>query len=122
MGTTHEFTLVADADFAGKEGYAVVVKAGELVHRTPVATIATAGKAIDGIVTDITADGKAGAPLAIARVGDIVKAKIGTGGVTSGDELVVEAGGKLIKAGEGVAVAKALDTGKENDLILVLIK
>lgn len=122
MGITHEFTLVADADFTGKEGYAVVVKAGELVHRTPVGTIATAGKAIDGIVTDITGDGKAGTPLAIARIGDIVKAKIGTGGVTSGDELVVEAGGKLIKAGEGVAVAKALGTGKENDLIPVLIK
>lgn len=121
MGTTHEFTLIADADFSDKLGCAVVVKA-ELVHKTPVGTLATAAKAIDGIVTDITADGKAGAPLAIARVGDIAFAKIGADGVTVGDELVVGTEGRLIKAGEGVAVAKALATGAENELIPVLIK
>lgn len=119
MGRTNEFTLVADADFAGKLGCAVVVKA-ELVHNTPVGTLATAGQAIDGIVTDITA----GAPqvLAVAKVGDIAFAKVGVGGVTVGDELVVGADGALVKAGEGVAVAKALATGKEGERIAVIIK
>ncbi len=119
MGRTNEFTLVADADFTGKLGHAVVVKA-EMVHKTPVGTIATAGQAIDGIVTDITA----GAPqvLAVAKVGDIVFACVGAGGVTVGDELVVADGGKLVKAGEGVAVAKALATGVENELVPVIIK
>ena len=120
MGRTNEFTLVADADFTGKLGCAVVVKA-QLVNNTPVATLATAEKAIDGIVTDITADGKAGAPLAVAKVGDIAFARIG-GAVTVGDELVVGENGKLIKAGEGVAVAKALATGKADERIPVLIK
>ena len=70
MGRTNEFTLVADGDFAGKLGYAVKVKAETLVHNTPVGTLAGAGEAIDGIVTDITA----GNPqvLAVAKVGDIV--------------------------------------------------
>ena len=119
MGRTNEFTLVADADFTGKAGYAVKVK-NELVNRTPVGTIATAGEAIDGIVTDITA----GSPqvLAVAKVGDIVFACIGAGGVTVGDELVVGADGRLVKAGDGVAVAKALATGAEGEMIPVLIK
>ena len=119
MGKTKEFTLVADADFTGKLGCAVVVKKAELVHNTPVGTLATASKAIDGIITDITA----GAPqvLAVAKVGDIAFAKIG-GQVTVGDELVVGTNGALIKAGEGVAVAKALATGKEGERIPVIIK
>lgn len=118
MGRTNEFTLVADADFTGKLGCAVVVKA-ELVHGTPVGTLATAGKAIDGIVTDITA----GAPqvLAVAKVGDIAFAKIG-GEITVGDELVVGENGTLVEAGEGVAVAKALATGKAGERIPVIIK
>ena len=36
MGSTNEFTLVADGDFAGKLGYAVKVKGETLVHNTPV--------------------------------------------------------------------------------------
>lgn len=119
MGRTNEFTLVADADFTGKLGYAVKVKA-EMVHKTPVGTIATAGQAIDGIVTDITA----GAPqvLAVAKVGDIVLACVGTGGVTVGDELEVAEGGALVKKTSGVAVAKALATGTEGELVPVIIK
>lgn len=118
MGRTNEFTLVADADFTGKLGHAVVVKA-ELVHKTPVGTIATAGKAIDGIVTDITA----GAPqvLAVAKVGDIVFAKAG-GAITVGDELEVAEGGALVEKTDGVAVAKALATGAEGELLPVIIK
>lgn len=118
MGRTNEFTLVADADFTGKLGHAVVVKA-ELVHKTPVGTIATAGQAIDGIVTDITA----GAPqvLAVAKVGDIVFAKAG-GAITVGDELEVAEGGVLVKKASGVAVAKALATGAEGELLPVIIK
>lgn len=118
MGRTNEFTLVADADFTGKLGHAVVVKA-ELVHKTPVGTIATAGQAIDGIVTDITA----GAPqvLAVAKVGDIVFAKAG-GAITVGDELEVAEGGALVKKASGVAVAKALATGAEGELLPVIIK
>jgi hypothetical protein len=118
MGRTNEFTLVADSDFSEKLGCAVVVKA-ELVDKTPVGTIAEAGKAIDGIVTDITA----GKPqvLAIARIGDIAFAKLGEA-VTVGDELVVGEEGALAKAGEGVAVAKALATGAQGERIPVLIK
>lgn len=118
MGRTNEFTLVADADFTGKLGHAVVVKA-EMVHKTPVGTIATAGGAIDGIVTDITA----GAPqvLAVAKVGDIVFAKAG-GAITVGDELEVAEGGALVEKTDGVAVAKALATGAEGELLPVIIK
>lgn len=118
MGRTNEFTLVADADFTGKQGCAVVVK-NELVNRTPVGTLAGAGKAIDGIVTDITA----GAPqvLAVAKVGDIVFAKLG-GDVTVADELEVDANGALVEKTDGVAVAKALATGAEGELIPVIIK
>ena len=118
MGRTNEFTLVADADFTGKQGCAVVVKA-ELVNRTPVGTIATAGKAIDGIVTDITA----GAPqvLAVAKVGDIVFAKL-AGTVAVADELEVGNGGALVKKASGVAVAKALAGGAEGELVPVIIK
>ena len=118
MGRTNEFTLVADADFTGKQGCAVVVK-NELVNRTPVGTLASAGKAIDGIVTDITA----GAPqvLAVAKVGDIVFAKAG-GAITVGDELEVAEGGALVEKTDGVAVAKALATGAEGELLPVIIK
>lgn len=118
MGKTNEFTLVADADFTGKQGCAVVVK-NELVNRTPVGTLAGAGVAIDGIVTDITA----GAPqvLAVAKVGDIVFAKL-AGTVTVADELQVGDNGALIKKNSGVAVAKALASGANGELIPVIIK
>lgn len=119
MGRTNEFTLVADADFSGKLGCAVKVKA-ELVHNTPVGTLAGAGEAIDGIVTDITA----GAPqvLAVARIGDIVFGKIGAE-VTVADNLAVDANGALIKAtGDAKVVAKALATGKKDERIPVIIK
>lgn len=118
MGRTNEFTLVAEGDFTGKVGVAVKVGA-TLVHKTPTAVIATAGEAIDGIVTDITA----GAPqvLAVAKVGDIVFAKL-AGGVTVGDELEVGTEGALVKKASGVAVAKALATGIENELIPVIVK
>ena len=81
----------------------------------------TPGEAIDGIVTDITA----GNPqvLAVAKVGDIVFATIGTGGAKVGDELAVEAGGKLVKqASQAKTVAKALATGNANERIPVIIK
>lgn len=120
MGRTNEFTLVADADFTEKLGCAVKVKA-ELVHNTPVGTLAGAGEAIDGIVTDITA----GKPqvLAVARMGDIVFAKLGTDGATVADNLSVGAGGVLVKtAGQATVVAKALATGKEGERIPVIIK
>ena len=113
MGRTNEFTLVADGDFAGKLGYAVKVKAETLVHNTPVGTLAGAGEAIDGIVTDITA----GNPQVLAV------AKVGTGGAKVGDELAVEAGGKLVKqANQAKTVAKALATGNANERIPVIIK
>ena len=121
MGRTNEFTLVADGDFAGKLGYAVKVKAETLVHNTPVGTLAGAGEAIDGIVTDITA----GNPqvLAVAKVGDIVFATIGTGGAKVGDELAVEDGGKLVKqTSQAKTVAKALATGNAHERIPVIIK
>lgn len=121
MGTTNEFTLVADADFSGKLGCAVVVK-NKLVGKTPVGVIAGAGVAIDGIITDITGPAKAGSPIAVGKVGDIVFARVGAGGVTVGDTLVVGTEGALIKAGDGVAVAKALATGAEGERIPVLIK
>lgn len=121
MGTTHEFTLVADAVFANEKlGCAVKVK-NELVHRTPVGTLAGAGEAIDGIVTDITA----GNPqvLAVARMGDIAFVRVGADGVTVADELAVEDGGALVKAsGAAKVVAKALATGKQGELIPALIK
>lgn len=118
MGRTNEFTLVADADFTGKLGCAVVVK-NELVHNTPVGTIATKAGAIDGIVTDITA----GAPqvLAVAKVGDIVFVRLG-GAVTVADDLEVGTNGVLVKKTSGVAVAKALATGKADELIPAIIK
>lgn len=121
MGTTHEFTLVADSDFTEKLGYAVKVKA-ELVHNTPVASIADAGKAIAGIVTDITAPATAGAPLAIARIGDIALAAVGTGGITVGDELEVGSDGRLVTKSSGAVVAVALGTAKENERVPVLLK
>lgn len=119
MGKTNEFTLVAEGKFAGAKGCAVVVDA-KLIHNTPVGKIATAGEAIDGIVTDITAG--ANEVLAVAKVGDIAFVKVGVGGVTVGDELVVGANGTLVKGGEGIAVAKALATGKEGELISAIIK
>lgn len=122
MGRTNEFTLVADADFTGKRGYAVKVKAELLVHNTPVGTIADAGEAIDGIITDITGPAVAGSPIAVAKIGDIVFGAIGANGVTVGDELVVGEDGRLVTAGEGVAVAKALGTGAEGELVPVIIK
>lgn len=120
MGRTNEFTLVADADFTEKLGCAVKVKA-ELVHNTPVATIATSAEAIDGIVTDITGTGLQGSPLAVAKLGDIALARI-EGTVTVGDELEVGTDGKLKTKTSGVAVAKALATGKAGERIPVIIK
>lgn len=119
MGNTREFTLVAERN-AIAQGCAVVVDA-KLVNKTPVAKLATAGAGIDGIVTDITITGDNEVTLAVARTGDIVFGLIG-GEVTVGDELVVGAEGKLVKAGSGVAVAKALNTGKAGERIEVLIK
>lgn len=121
MGRTNEFTLVADANFSGKLGYAVVVKA-ELDHNTPVGTIAGAGVAIDGIISDITGPALAGSPVAVARIGDITFASLG-GAVTVGDELATDANGQLVKAGESaVVVGKALATGVKDELIPVLLK
>lgn len=119
MGKTNEFTLVAEGKFTGGLGCAVVVDA-KLIHNTPVGKIATAGKAIDGIVTDITAG--TNEVLAVAKVGDIAFVLVGEGGITVGDELIVGANGALVKAGEGVAVAKALATGKEGERVPAIIK
>ena len=119
MGKTNEFTLVAEGKFAGELGCAVVVDA-KLIHNTPVGKIATAGEAIDGIVTDITAG--TNEVLAVAKVGDIAFVLVGENGVTVGDELVVGANGALITAGDGVAVAKALATGIEGERIPAIIK
>ena len=119
MANTNEFTLVAPEDYTGKQGCAVVI-GNTLVHNTPVAAIAGAGKAIDGIITDITAGG-AGAPVAVAKVGDIVHVKLG-GVVTSGDELEVGEGGKLVKKTSGEVVAKAMGNGKAEERIQAIIK
>lgn len=119
MANTNEFTLVAPEDYKEKLGHAVVVGA-TLVHNTPVAAIATAGEAIDGIITDITAGG-AGAPVAVAKVGDIAFVKLG-GAVTVGDELEVGTNGKLVKKASGTVVAKALATGVADERIPAIIK
>lgn len=119
MGRTNEFTLVAKADFAGELGCAVKVD-GTMVHKTPVGVVATAGQAIDGIVTDITA----GAPnklLAVAKIGDIVFALL-AGDVTVGAELEVGEAGALQTKASGIAVAKALATGVAGERIPVIIK
>ena len=121
MGRTNEFTLVADADFSGKLGYAVVVKA-QLDHNTPVGTIAGAGVAIDGVITDITGPGLAGSPVAVARIGDICFASLGDD-VTVGDALATDVNGQFVTAGEGAEiVGKALATGAEDELIPILLK
>lgn len=120
MANTNEFTLVAPEDYKEKLGHAVVVGT-TLVHNTPVAVIATAGEAIDGIIIDITAGG-AGAPIAVAKVGDIAFVKLGTGGATVGDELEVATGGVLVEKSTGVAVAKALATGVAGERIPAIIK
>lgn len=118
MGKTNEFTLVAEGKFAGELGCAVVVDA-KLIQSTPVGKVATAGEAIDGIVTDITAG--ANEVLAVAKVGDIAFVKLG-GAVTVGDELEVAEGGKLVTKDSGVAVAKALATGVADERIPAIIK
>lgn len=118
MGKTNEFTLVAEGKFAGELGCAVVVDA-KLVQSTPVGKVATAGGAIDGIVTDITAG--ANEVLAVAKVGDIAFVKLG-GAVTVGDELEVAEGGKLVKKASGEAVAKALATGVAGERVPAIIK
>lgn len=121
MGRTNEFTLVADADFSGKLGYAVVVKA-QLDHNTPVGTIAGAGVAIDGVISDITGPALAGSPVAVARIGDITFASLG-GDVTVGDEVATDANGQFVTAeGSAVVAGKALATGVKDELIPVLLK
>lgn len=117
MGRTNEFTLVAEANFAGEVGCAVKVGT-DMVHKTPVGVLATTG-AIDGIVTDIT-PGTPNKLLAVAKIGDIVFAKLGDD-VTVGDALEVMAGG-VFKTSAGAGVAKALATGVEGELIPVIIK
>ena len=59
MAKTNEFTLIAPQDWKAKLGCAVVVGA-TLINNTPVGAIAGAGKAIDGIITDVTAGGVKG--------------------------------------------------------------
>lgn len=119
MGRTNEFTLVATTDMSDKLGIAVKIGT-TMVNKTPTGVVATAAKEIDGIITDITA----GNPqlLAVGKVGDIVFGKVGTGGVTVGDELEVGTDGVLVTKSTGVVVAKALATGVVNDLIPVIIK
>lgn len=122
MGNTREYTLVgAKATFADKVGCAVNIGT-TLTKKTPNAVAPTAGEAIDGIITDITLTGATEVTLAVARIGDIVFAKLGTGGATVGDELEVATGGVLVEKSTGVAVAKALATGSKDELIPVLIK
>lgn len=122
MGNTREYTLVgAKSNFAGKEGCAVNIGT-TLTKKTPNAVIATAEQAIDGIITDITITGADEVTLAVARIGDIVFAKLGDGGATVGDELEVATGGVLVTKEDGVAVAKALNTGLKDELIPVIIK
>lgn len=122
MGRTNEFTLIADADFTGKLGYAVVVK-NAMLNNTPYGSIVTnAGVAIDGIITDITADGKAGAPVAVGRIGDIVFARLG-GSVTVGDKVAVKNDGTLVtQADSAIVVGVALATGASGQRIPVLLK
>lgn len=117
MGRTNEFTLVAETNFAGGIGCAVKVGA-TMVQKTPVGVLATSG-AIDGIVTDIT-PGTPNKLLAVARIGDIVFAKLG-GTVTVGDALEVMAGG-VFTTSSGAGVAKALASGVAGELIPVIIK
>lgn len=119
MGRTNEFTLVAEENFAGGIGCAVVVS-NTMVHKTPVGELAGAGVAIDGIVTDITPGAK-NKVLAVAKIGDIVFAKL-AGTVTVGGALEVGADGALIAHSSGVEVAKALASGVAGDLIPVIIK
>ena len=123
MGRTNEFTLIADADFTGKLGYGVVVK-NAMLNNTPYGSIATtAGGAIDGVITDITADGKAGAPVAVGRIGDIVFAKVGDGDLTVGDKIAVASDGTFVTAGDNATVVGvALATGAEGERIPVLLK
>lgn len=122
MGRTNEFTLIADADFTGKLGYAVVVK-NAMLNNTPYGSIVTsAGVAIDGIITDITADGKAGAPVAVGRIGDIVFARLG-GAVTVGDKVATKNDGTLVtQADSAIVVGVALATGASGERIPVLLK
>lgn len=122
MGRTNEFTLIADADFTGKLGYAVVVK-NTMLNNTPYGSIVSnAGVAIDGVITDITANGKAGAPVAVGRIGDIVFARLG-GTVTVGDKVAVKNDGTFVtQADSAIVVGVALATGASGERIPVLLK
>lgn len=104
---------VAAADLSANQFYAVQ----QSVTSRQVA-LASAATAISGILQNTP---KAGQPADIGFIG-VTKAAIGTGGVTAGDQLQVEASsGKLITKTSGVQVAVAIETAAAGTLGTVML-
>jgi len=96
-------STVANSDLSAKQYYAAQSVAG--VSFT--SDLASAATAIAGIIQNTPKQGEA---VDLGIVG-VSPAQIGTGGVTAGDQLQVEAAsGKLVTKTSGVQVAVAVET------------
>lgn len=115
VNLTEGGNLIANADLSGKQFYALATTT--TARKVDLAASATAG--FMGILQNAPIAGEAAEVLFVG----FSKAIIGTGGVTAGDLLQVEAAsGKLItKTSTNTVVAKAMTTHSAGELGLVLV-
>ena len=97
--TLQKQTFVAAADLSAKQYYAVTNGATGI-------NVSTAAKAMDGVLQDKPASGKAGC---VARGGVSKVAITASTAVTVNDLLEVDTGGTFKPVAAGIAVAKALE-------------
>lgn len=86
-----------------------------------VAAYDTAGDPAFGVALNGVA---AGQHVEIALEGCVVKAKVGSGGVTSGDPLTGDSSGDVVDSGAAgkFVVGEALQDGDDNDYIMILLR
>lgn len=106
-------SLPASADLSAKQYFAGTVDSSGL------AAVAGAGVACAGIIQTKTSVVGDAVSIQTDRISKFVA---GTGGVTAGDELEVEAGGALITQSAGVTVALALTDAAAGALGSCLLK
>ena len=92
MGNTVRESMVAGADLSGNQFYAVKMNTTD---RTVV--LAGNGEAAFGILIGTPVSGAAATVVTHGRT----TVEVGTGGISAGDNVAVEAGGKIVTAASG---------------------
>lgn len=106
-------TLPANADLSANQNAFVVLNTS--------ARVALAGNGADAVGVLVNDPDAAGRPATI-QIDGIAKVKVGTGGVTMGDNVAADTNGVAILAATGDAIlGKALETAAAGAIISVLL-